>query len=216
MRKSALTLLPAVLLAAVACGCHRAQQAPPTDYQTVATDPRRDTDAARRLNGQAVALIAEGKLDEAEAGLKQALAADMFFGPAHNNLGTVYYRQKKFYLAAWEFQYAAKLMPTKAEPRNNLGMVYETVGKLDDAAKSYEEALQLESDASVIAGNLARVYVRTARNDEKTRRLLGDVALKDTRPEWVAWAREHLATMGQPKAPAPTIAPKPAPLRTDR
>jgi hypothetical protein len=31
-------------------------------------------------------------------------------GPAHNNLGIVYYRQKKYYLAAWEFQYAAKLM----------------------------------------------------------------------------------------------------------
>jgi len=95
-------------------------------------------------------------------------------------------------------------------------MVYETVGKLGRAAKSYEEALELESDASVVAGNLARVYVRTARNDEKTRRLLGDVALKDTRPEWVAWAREHLAVMGQPKAPAPTIAPRSAAPETGR
>jgi hypothetical protein len=31
-------------------------------------------------------------------------------GPAHNNLGIVYYRRKKYYLAAWEFQYAARLM----------------------------------------------------------------------------------------------------------
>jgi len=215
MRRFALTLLPALVLATAACGCHRGPLASPAPYQTVAVDPRRDTEAARRLNGQAVALLAQGNLPEAEKNLKQALAADTFFGPAHNNLGTVYFRQKKFYLAAWEFQYAVKLMPTKAEPQNNLGMVYETVGKLDDAAKSYEEALELEPDASAITGNLARLYVRTARNDEKTRRLLGNIVLKDARPEWVAWAREHLATMGQPQAPAPTISPVPKKPRTD-
>ncbi|HUT60430.1 MAG TPA: hypothetical protein VNA25_21510 [Phycisphaerae bacterium] len=49
-----------------------------------------------------------------------------------------------------------------------------------------------------VTGNLARVYVRTGRKDDKTRQLLTDVIMKDARPDWVAWAREKLAMMGQP------------------
>jgi len=207
MSRLAWILPAAVALAAAASGCHSQRAAAPTpEYQTTATDPRRDTDTARRLNSEGVALAQQGKLEEAEKTLKQALAADMFFGPAHNNLGTVCYRQKKYYQAAWEFQYAAKLMPGKAEPKNNLGMVYETVGKLDEAAKSYEEALALEPDTPSIAGNLARVYVRANRTDDRTRQLLSDIVLKDTRPDWVTWAREQLAILGQSEAtPGPTV-----------
>ena len=159
---------------------------------------RRDTDAARDHNARGIDLLANGRLEEAEQAFRTALDADVFLGPAHNNLGTAYYRQKKLYLAAWEFQYAAKLMPNKAEPKNNLGMVFEAVGKYDDAAKSYEQALALEPDNAEVTGNLARVYVRAGRKDDKTRKLLTDVIMKDARPDWVAWAREKLAMMGQP------------------
>jgi Flp pilus assembly protein TadD len=104
---------------------------------------------------------------------------------------------------ATEFNYAAKLMPNKVEPKNNLGMVLESVGKLDQSAKNYEEAMALEPDNVVVAGNLARVYVRTNRRDEKTRELLTDVVTKDPRPEWVSWAKDRLVRMGQPtSAPA--------------
>ncbi len=153
----------------------------------------------------AVELIKNGNLEEARKQLELALEADVFFGPAHNNLGNVYYMQKKFYLAAWEFQYAAKLMPTKAEPKNNLGLVFEQVGKLDDAAKYYEEALALEPDNTEVIGNLARAYVRENRKDEKTRQLLTDLIMKEDRPKWKAWAEERLKLMGEPdpKQPVP-------------
>jgi Tfp pilus assembly protein PilF len=193
-------LLVAVLTALG--GCQMEGQIDPSRYATVHPDPRRDTQRAAELNAKAVALLKDGHLAQAEKELQAALAADLFFGPAHNNLGTVYYRQKKYYLAAWEFQYAAKVMPHKAEPRSNLGMVFEAVGKLDDAAKWYEEALKLEPEVPQISGNLARVYVRQSRKDDRTRQLLGDVVLKDDRPDWVGWAREHLALMGSGRSAA--------------
>ena len=49
--------------------------------------------------------------DAAEAALKAALTADVMFGPAHNNLGKVYFHKGELYLAAREFDYAMKLMP---------------------------------------------------------------------------------------------------------
>ena len=121
-RMTTIALVP-ICLALVAGGCHTGRETPTGSYETIAADPQRDTQAARKHNAASVILLKDDCLDQAEARLKTALKADLFFGPAHNNLGTVYYRQKKFYLAAWEFQYAAKLMPTKAEPRRRRQMV---------------------------------------------------------------------------------------------
>ncbi len=169
-------------------------------YETLPKDPHRDTEAARQHQARGVQLLKDGQIDQASQAFQAALSADLLFGPAHNNLGTIYLRQQKYYLAAWEFQYAEKLMPHQAEPRNNLGLVYEAVGKLDDAAKSYERALDLEPENPRVTGNLARVYVRGNRTDDRTRKLLEAVVVRDNRPEWIAWARERLALMGKPRS----------------
>ena len=39
---------------------------------------------------------------------------------------------------------------------------------------------------------------RLGRKDDETRKLLQEVALKDPRPTWTAWARTQLALLGQP------------------
>jgi len=111
----------AILLAVGGCQLRKADDL--ARYETVPADPSRDTEKARALTAKAVAMLKDGQLEPAEAELKAALAADLFHGPAHNNLGTLYYEQQKYYQAAWEFQYAAKLMPDRPEPKNNLGMV---------------------------------------------------------------------------------------------
>ena len=71
-----------------------------------------------------------------------------------------------------------------------------------EAEKWYDAALRLAPNDPELAGNLARTLVRDNRKDEKTYQLLQDLILKDTREEWVAWARERLALMRQPE-PAP-------------
>ncbi|KKM17454.1 hypothetical protein LCGC14_1675600 [marine sediment metagenome] len=198
--------VPSVVLAASlvlsAVGCSSSNPGGMGAYETLAVDPNRNTDAARRHNTRGAALLEQDELPMAEREFKAALSADLFHGPAHNGLGTVYFRQKKFYLAAWEFQYAAKLMPTRPEPKNNLGLVYEAVAKLDEAAKWYEQALALEGHSVEVVGNLARVYVRKNRRDARTRELLDRIVMEDDRPEWLAWARERLVVMG-PAEPAP-------------
>ena len=188
--------------ALLASGCHRPSTADLNPYEPLPKDPGRDTDLARRHNARAAQLLGQGQLDQAEKELHAALAADLFFGPAHNNLGTVYYRQEKFYLAAWEFQYASQLMTAKAQPRNNLGMVFEAVGKLDDAAKWYEAALAIEPESLDTTANLARVYTRQNRTDDRTRDLLHQIVLKDPRPTWIQWARQRLALLGAAKTQA--------------
>jgi len=188
-------------------GCQRGDLREP-EYRTVAQDPNRDTETARRENGRAFALIEAGNLNEAEKVLKKALEADLFHGPAHNNLGVVYQRQKMYYKAAWEFQYATKLMPFSPEPRNNLGLVYERVGRLKEAESWYDQAISLQPDNPEMIGNLVRVRLREGIRDEKTYRLLEELALKTIRPEWAEWAREQLAVMQEPEETAVEIPSK--------
>ena len=202
MRLKTVALIVSV---ALVCGCQQREVRRP-EYETLVEDPTRDTEGSRRKNAEALRQVEEGNLAEAEKTLKDALAADLFYGPAHNNLGVVYYRQEKYYMAAWEFQYAAKAMPYSPEPRNNLGLVYETVGRLKEAEAWYDKALSLQPDNPELMGSLCRIRVRNGVRDEKTHRLLEELALKAVRPEWAKWARDQLALMQEPRAGGDTAA----------
>jgi Flp pilus assembly protein TadD len=175
-----------------------AKKEEPVQYNTIGTDPNRDTLAATQHNAEGLRLIEAECFDQAEEQLKLALDADLFYGPAHNNLGTVYLHNKDFYRAAWEFQYAAKLMPGKSEPLYNLGMVFEQIGDLDKAAARYTKAQELAPETIEIAANLARVYRRQDRRDDETRQLLRRIVMQDTREQWRQWAHEQLLLMRRP------------------
>lgn len=189
-------LLAALCSLAASPGCTSKARPTRADYQTVADAPGRDAATAEQHHARAIGLIDRGEWADAEAALKAALAADVMYGPAHNNLGKVYYHQGKLYLAAWEFQYAAKLMPHQPEPKNNLGLVFESAGKLDEAVTSYDEAMRIEPDNPHYIGNLARARMRRGDRDATVRELLSELVLRETRPAWAAWARTRLAEMG--------------------
>jgi Flp pilus assembly protein TadD len=187
-------VLVGVLVAGCAGGSPRAP-AKPAGYQTAAADPLRDTDLARAEHARAVGLMEKGDYDAAEAALKAALTADVMFGPAHNNLGKVYFHKDELYLAAREFDYAMKLMPNQPEPANNLGMVFETRGRLDDAVSAYGKAAALEPDNVQIMGNWARARVARVRRGERDpdlAALLNKLVARETRPDWLDWERREL------------------------
>jgi Flp pilus assembly protein TadD len=169
-----------------------------SDYQTVEKDIHHDSETAGRLNEVALSQFEKGDLDVAEQSARQALTADVTFGPAHNTLGMIYYRQSQLYLAAWEFQYAIKLMPRQAEARANLGLVYEAAGKWDEAIDTYNQAFQLAPDSPEIIGNLARARLRRGDRGDDVRQLLEKIISNDDRPEWIQWAREQLSRLGSP------------------
>ena len=136
----------------------------------------------------------------------------MTYGPAHNNLGSVYLRQGKLYLAAWEFEYAAKLMPERPEPNYNLGMVYEQAEQLDQAIDYYSKACQMAPRNPQFIGNLARALLKKSDIAPEAPALLSDLILYDTRPEWVCWAKERLALGKFPKPEsAPSVSPPATP-----
>lgn len=187
-----------IAIASIGSGC---ADSPRSDadgaYRTVRTEPLRDTESAKNENQLGMEHLDKNDLEKAGEAFRRALTADVSFGPAHNNLGKVYYKQKDSYKAAWEFEYAAKLMPKRGEPRNNLGLVLEDVGELDRAVDSYREAAKLEPDNIQYRGNLARALIRRGDRTDEVRGLLVQIIERDSRPEWLIWAKQQQASMGR-------------------
>lgn len=189
-----MVLLMAWLLSGLGCSSPAAS-AQGGSYTTVRADPARDTAAARTLNQRGLEQLEAGHLSQAESLFKQALTADVEFGPAHSNLGKVYFRQSDWYKAAWEFEYAAKLMPKRAEPRNNLGLVLERVGEMERAIEQYRHAMALDPESPEYRGNLVRALVRHGDRSDEVRQLLQQVVEKDPRRDWQTWARQQQIRM---------------------
>lgn len=182
------TLLPTLGAAFTICGCTIGSG----PYQP--SDPqRRDTAKAESLTRQAADLI-ESDPAQAERLLRQALTADLFHGPAHNNLGVIYLNAGRLYDAAGEFEWARKLMPGHPDPRLNLGLALERGGRVDEALEAYRAALSLAPEHLPTAQALARCQLRHARTSAQTMSLLAIIELRGD-AAWRAWAADQRLRM---------------------
>jgi Flp pilus assembly protein TadD len=159
---------------------------------SVSGDVSTEAALARVETDRGYELLKVGNFSDAEKHFNRAILADPAYGPAHNDLGMIYYDRGELYNAAWQFQNASKLMPGQAPPQNNLGLVLEDSGKLAEAQAAEERACELDPENAEYAGNLARVRLRQGLHDETTNRLLELVVARDLRPEWVNWAQFNL------------------------
>ncbi len=170
-------------------GCTSTHSSSPYAAQPEA---QRDPRHADELNARAADLI-ERDPPKAESLLREALAADLYHGPAHNNLGALYLAQGKLYEAAGEFEWARKLLPGHPDPRMNLALTLEKAGRTDEALATYETALEVYPQHLPSMQALARLRVRAGRTGERTDELLKEVAFKSEDARWRDWARMRLA-----------------------
>ncbi len=164
-----------------------------TDYFASYNEPVQGARKAGLLHKEGIIALEQGDLIKAERLLKQSLGIDNRFGPAHNTLGTVYFQQRNFYPAAWEFEYAQRMMPSRPEPANNLGLVYEQVQRLDDAMMSFEKAIEIEPTNAEYLGNWIRLKMKQGEHSDEVRGALQRLLEIEFRPDWAEWARRHLA-----------------------
>jgi Tfp pilus assembly protein PilF len=157
------------------------------------TEVERDTTKAERLSREAADLI-PGDIDGAERLLREALTADLFHGPAHNNLGVVFLKQDKLYEAAQEFEWAKKLMPGAPDPRVNLALVWEAAGRTDDALGAYASALDVRPEYMPAVQGMAKLLVRERQSSDRLDGMLDDIALRSSDEAWRAWARAAIAS----------------------
>jgi Tfp pilus assembly protein PilF len=215
----------ALWTALVAGGCTALHETKSSHYETVQADGQHDTQAAEAEHATAIDYFCGRKcggscdLVKAEEHLQQALVADVTFGPAHNTLGMLYLKQRRLYLAAWEFEYANKLMPERFEPLYNLALVYESADKLDRAIEYASMAFSLAPRNADVLETLIRARLRNGDPVDEVRPLIKEVLFYESRPNWVGWAKEQLSHAPENPGhnlpalpPAPGEVPPPEPL----
>lgn len=184
-----------------ASGCRELPTVGLPGLESVVDQPdlaRRRSDEQLRKGG---AFIAQGKLVKAQQAFEKAIDLDPTSGEAHNNLGGLYLTRHELYLAAWEFERASELMPESHVPLINLGMVFEEAGQPDLAIDYYRHALAITPQNPTALGNLARVYIKEDGDPEMIRMMLQHLVFIDSRPDWIGWAEELLATRYRSDAP---------------
>jgi Flp pilus assembly protein TadD len=176
-----------IAVALLLAGC---QAAPTGPYEAVSGEAR-DTVRAQRLSSEAADLIDEDPEQAAEL-LREALSADIFFGPAHNNLGVLYLKEDKLYEAANEFEWARKLMPGHPDPRMNLALTLEKAGQVDEAIRTYETTLEVYPGHVPTLQALALLRTRRDLDTETLRDELETISISGETEEWRRWARSQL------------------------
>ncbi len=184
-------VLVAITSTALACvgGC---ATTPRSDPYNPLTEADRDSTLAGRLNEQASEVMDKDPA-QAESLLRKALAADLYCGPAHNNLGVLMLRKGDLYGAASEFEWARKLMPGHPDPRMNLAMTLEAAGRTDDALDAYASALEAYPEHLPSMQALVSLQIRTGKADDRTPAMLREIAMRGESDAWKSWARTQIA-----------------------
>lgn len=178
----------AILLAS---GCAPARSSSP--YMHI-RESERNPSLADRLNLEAAAII-DSDPERAEGLLRDALAADLYHGPAHNNLGTLLLAKGELFSASEEFQWASRLLPGHPDPRMNLAFTLELAGRTDDALTTYLTALEVYPEHIPTMQALTRLQIRSRRPDDDTTQRLADISLRGDHPAWREWARRRLSLL---------------------
>jgi tetratricopeptide (TPR) repeat protein len=166
-------------------------------YRTGTSGVHRDLSIAHRKNATGLDHVDRGDLVRAERCFRDALIADIYNAPAHNNLGLVLLRTGRLYEAAWEFDYAAKLASRSVEPRQNLALMFEELGRYGKAIDEYEACLEIEPQNMAVMRHLSRAYIKAGRGDKRVRDLLNGLAAEPQPSAWDVWLRGQLIRLGR-------------------
>jgi tetratricopeptide (TPR) repeat protein len=134
-----------------------------------------------------------GRLDEALASYKQAIALKPDFAQAHNNLGNTLQELGSLNEAQESFTQALALKPNFAEAHFNLGITFKELGILDKSEASYTQAIVLKPDYAEAHSNLGVTLKELGRLDEAEASLRKATILK---PD-LAKAYDHLGDLLQ-------------------
>ena len=118
-------------------------------------------DRAATYYHQAMAYKNQGKIDQAIAALKQALAERNDYAAAHRSIGILYRQRKEYGKAVMHLERATALQPKSAEVHYSLGLAYYQNGDRKKAILSMERAASLKPNDAQMRAQLGTLLIRS-------------------------------------------------------
>jgi tetratricopeptide (TPR) repeat protein len=91
-----------------------------------------------------IALLQEGKMDDARKSFDRATKVDRRFSDAYNNLGATFYAEKQYKKAISQYQRSLSLKPDVASVYTNIGYAYFAQKQLPKAMEAFHKALAID------------------------------------------------------------------------
>lgn len=180
-------------LATLLLGRDRADEA----VEVLAAGSRHGADAALSYN-LGYALQRLGRLAEAAAAYRDAIAAQPDHASAHNNLGNVLWEMGRPEEARQAYEEVLRLDPRHANARHNLGNIHYGAGRIGEALSAYRQAIAGDPNFAEAHNSLGAALYKTGCVSEAAACFARAVALK---PD-LAEARRHLQASRQALAEA--------------
>jgi len=176
--------------------------APPPPKPTITDEEMGDLYMVRKMFREAIAVYKKagntapllnkigiawhnlGELELARKSYERAMKLDKTYAEPVNNVGTVYYAEKRYGTAVKRYRKAIQLDPAKGSFWSNLGTAYYSQGKFDRMMLAYDKAIELDPDIFEHRGytgtevqdrtvedraryhyELARIYAKLGKND---------------------------------------------------
>jgi tetratricopeptide (TPR) repeat protein len=140
--------------------------------------PKKAADNAALLNARGVALLKDGKVEEALEEFQKAAEADPQSAVIQSNLAYAYDRQGRTDDAVAAYKKVLEIEPGNTVARNNLGTLYSKKGLHDEAVREYEELVQRDPSNATAKANLENAVKNKATVQERQDQIGG--ALKGT------------------------------------
>jgi tetratricopeptide (TPR) repeat protein len=123
-----------------------------------------DNDVAH--NGLGVALLDQGKINEALIQFQQALAINPLSHEAHLHYGIALARSGRTDESLGQFQETLRLKPNDGEAHLRLGNLLAKQGRLEAATRELQTAVRLDPDYNEAHNNLGTLLMASGRTDE--------------------------------------------------
>lgn len=117
-------------------------------------------------NGLGNAFFDEGRLSDAIAHYRAALAIKPDYFLIHSNLGNTLLRANQLDEAIVQLQEAIRINPSYAQAYNNLGGAFMEKGQASEAIANYEKALQIKPDYAGAFNNLGVAYLQQGKVED--------------------------------------------------
>lgn len=157
--------------------------------------PARPHEDAQQLHAEAVRMLAENRLSEAEAPLLRALQLHPTAAEWHEQLGVLFARQRRFTEAVCTFRVALKMDPAPARRWHHLALALVDLKQFAAAEGPLREAVHREPDAPDLRVALVSVLLEQKRHADAHAEA---TALIDRRPDFAhGWLAAGLVVAGQ-------------------
>jgi len=134
-------------------------------------------------NSLGLALLSQGKVDQAITHCEEAVRLRPNYAKAHYNLGNALFSRGEVNQALAHYEEALQLQPNYDKAQNSLGFALLSQGRVDQAVAHFEKSLSIRPDSPAVQNNLGLALLSQGKVDQAVAHFEKSLNIQPNSPE---------------------------------